>query len=470
MRHYRVVLLLVMVLVCVGSLALAEETEEESVESAAVAPAEEAGDESGESAEEPAKIQLPESVVTGSSGMTFGTEVEFVDEPHFRLVSEELVNGRPKYDYFLYIKAKLNGIYDIEGGLQDQETFNVGRIDVWGTDDSSRFWMDMHQSQIRIRGQNETAGGPVIGYLEGDFWGSSKGFRLRHLWIEYKFIHFGQDWTFFGDKEIWPNVFEWDGPPSGVWRREPELRFIFRRDSGWQYEFGISNPGAELTFNTDVDDQVTAANQSVPDFIGALNKTTKSGHFRMTGIYRNLKYKTSGIDQSVAGYGATFSGYIGTGKDGRNPIQFQVVGGKGIATYLVSFSGLNYDAAPDGNGNMEAIPAFGGWASYEHWFGDKWHANVVAGFSDFNSHSIDSYEIPGPGFQAEDSEIELSHQYALVNVMYDWLPNLILGVEYNWGEKDTLHTGTITTDDEVVNRLEKGRSAQRISFGLFFNF
>ena len=24
--------------------------------------------------------------------------------------------------------------------------------------------------------------------------------------MDYKFIHFGQDWTFFGDKEIWPNV------------------------------------------------------------------------------------------------------------------------------------------------------------------------------------------------------------------------------------------------------------------------
>ena len=416
------------------------------------------------------KLVIPESVVHGSSGKTFGTEVVFVDEPHFKLVSDELVNGRPKYDYFLYVKAKLNGVYDISGGLQDQETFNVGRIDVWGTDDSNRFWMDMHQSQIRLRGQNETAGGTVTGYLEGDFWGGSKGFRLRHLWVEYKFIHFGQDWSFFGDKEIWPNVFEWDGPPSGVWRREPELRFIFKQDSGWQYEFGVANPGAEITFNADIDPAIEAANQSAPDFIAALNKTTNSGHFRMTGIYRDLKYKHLGAEESVAGYGATFSGYIGTGKDGKNPIQFQVVGGQGIATYLVSFSGLNYDALPNGNGDLEAVPVYGGWASYEHWFTDQWHGNLVAGFSQFASNEIDAYEIPGPGYVAENGEVELSYNYALVNLMYDWLPNLSLGVEYNWGNKDVLHTGNISTDDGTVDRIEKDRSAQRISFGLFFNF
>ena len=470
MRHNGIVFLFVMVMICAGPLVFADETGAEGVDSAAVSPAEETGDENEKPEQETPPTVPLESRVEASSGKTFGTEIEFVDEPHFSLVSDELVNGRPKYDYFLYIKAKLNGVYDIEGGLQDQETFNVGKIDVWGTDDSNRFWMDMHQSQIRFRGQNETKYGTVTGYLEGDFWGGNKGFRLRHLWIEYKVIHFGQDWTFFGDKEIWPNVFDWDGPPSGVWRREPELRFIFKGKSGWQYEFGIGNPGAEITFNTDIDDDLEPANQSAPDFIGAINKKTDFGHLRVTGIYRNLKYKSEGIDQSVAGYGATVSGFIGTGKDKRNPIQFQLVGGQGIATYLVSFSGMNYDAAPDGNGDLKAIPTYGGWASYEHWFGDKWHANLVAGFSEFDTHVIDSYEIPGPGFQAENSELELSHGYALVNVMYDWLPNLILGVEYNWGKKDTFHTGTVTTDDDVVIGLEKGRSAQRISFGLFFNF
>ena len=42
--------------------------------------------------------------------------------------------------------------------------------------------------------------------------------------------------------------------------------------------------------------------------------------------------------------------------------------------------------------------------------------------------------------------------------------------EYNYGYKDTLHVGNIDLGEEVVQRLEKGRAAQRISFGVFFNF
>jgi len=154
-----------------------------------------------------------------TSGKTFGNEVTFVTPPNLRLVSTEKLNGKPLFDYFILVKAKLNGIYDISGGLQDYETFNVGQIDVWGSDNTQRFWMDMHQTQIRFRGQRETEMGTFIGYLEGDFWGGNKHFRLRHAWVDFKFIHFGQDWSFFGDKDIWPNVLDWDGPPSGVWHR-----------------------------------------------------------------------------------------------------------------------------------------------------------------------------------------------------------------------------------------------------------
>ena len=94
----------------------------------------------------------------------------------------------------------------------------------------------------------------------------------------------------------------------------------------------------------------------------------------------------------------------------------------------------------------------------------------MAGYEQFDTHQINSYTISGPDYSATDSEITAKHYYGLVNVMWDWLPNLILGVEYNYGYKDTLHVGNIDLGDEVVTRLEKGRAAQRVSFGVFFNF
>ena len=98
--------------------------------------------------------------------------------------------------------------------------------------------------------------------------------------------------------------------------------------------------------------------------------------------YRYLDDESDGSDGPLPGYGATAASEIGTGKDMRNPIQHQFVGGEGIATCLVSLSGL----------------------------------------------------------------------------------------EYNWGRKETTHVGSIDTGEEVLSRLERSRNAQRISFGLFFNY
>jgi hypothetical protein len=374
----------------------------------------------------------------------------------------------------MLVKAKLNGTFDVEGGLQREETFNLAKIDVYGTDDTNNFWMDMHQSQVRFRGQRETGDGTFIGYLEGDFWSGNKRFRLRHLWLDYKFMHVGQDWSFFGDKEVWPNVLDWDGPPSGVWRREPELKFYFSTPSQWIFDFGIGQPSAEITFSSDVDTTVTAANQSVPDFIGAVWKKGEFGHIRVTGIYRSLEYTANGEDERVSGYGGTVSGYIKTHRERGNPIQFQFVGGTGIATYLVSFSGLNYDAAPDGTGDIKALDTYGGWAAYEHFFDDQWHINLVGGYSRFQTHRIRQYTIPGPGYEATDSEIDLDFVYGLFNVMWTPIPALTFGVEYNIGEKNSQHEGTIDTNPggtpNIVDKEEKSRTAQRVSFGVFFDF
>lgn len=405
------------------------------------------------------------------SGKTYDVELELPPGPPlFRMTSTESLNGRPKYDYFFLVKAKFNGIFDIEGGLQEEETFNVGKIDVWGSDDSKRYWTDMHQSQVRFRGQRETAHGPLVGYMEGDFWGGNKHYRLRHLWIDYKFIHFGQDWTFFGDKEIWPNVMDWDGPPSGVWRREPELKFYFTNPSGWQFDVGLGQPGAEIRFDTDVDPGVTATYQPMPDIIGAVKKESGFGHIRVTGIYRNLEYKRGSESQREPGFGGTVSGFVKTSEVRTNPIQFQFYAGQGIATYVVSFSGLNYDAAVDGQGDVKAIPTYGGWAAYEHFFTPKWHVNLVGGFSIFDSHKFSSFTITGPGYDATDTSVNLQHYYGLFNVMWTPEPALTFGIEWNMGEKTVKYDGAIDTGSGVLASLDKSRTAQRISFGLFFDF
>jgi hypothetical protein len=71
--------------------------------------------------------------------------------------------------------------------------------------------------------------------------------------------------------------------------------------------------------------------------------------------------------------------------------------------------------------------------------------------------------------------VNLSHLYGLINLMWTPQPALTFAIELNLGEKTSKFEGDITLGDDPDNdphvaSLEKSRSAQRISFGLFFDF
>jgi len=391
-----------------------------------------------------------------------------------RLQTPDSTNGRPTWQAYIFFKMKLNGVYDITGGLQGQETFNLNKIDVWGTDNTPNFWMDMHQSQIRLYGSHEIGGHQAIGYFEGDFWGGNNKMRLRMAYINYKFFQFGQDWSFFGDKEIWPNVFDWDGPSSGIWRRDPMLQFYFWNKTNWKFEFGIEAPGAQLSYLADADSLFTnSSGNPIPDFIATLKKKTDWGHLRLAGIVRWLPYKQNGDLSFVNGFGGAFSGIINTGKKHPNPIQFQLVYGYGIATYVVSFDGANYDATTDGYGNMKAVPIMGGWVSYELWLSKIIHINFVAGLTDFISPKISEFEVPEGGFKVVDGHLDLDFFYGTFNFMLDPFENFTVGLEFNYGTRDNRYHNVeypVLKSSISESSYTQTRSATRISFGLFYDF
>jgi hypothetical protein len=406
-----------------------------------------------------------------SNGKTFDTNLgTFAKLPILSWESEELINGKPNWEGFLLVKAKLNGVYDISGGLQNEETFNVGQIDVWGTDDRKRFNMDMHQTQVRLWSKRKTETGDFVGYLEGDFWAGNNTYRLRHAWFDYKFLHVGQDWSFFGDKNVWPNVLDWDGPPSGVWRRAVQVKFYFETAKNWKYEVGFENPGAEFRFNEDIAPVITPSYPVMPDMIGAIQKGISTGHVRLSAIYRQLVYAYAGSNQSVSGYGTSLSGLIKHNPDKNHMLQFQFVVGKGISSYLASFGGRNYDGVPTSANTISAVPVVGGWIAYEYWFTKQWHSNIVVGISNFETDAITSLNIPDPNYTATDTEVNIDHKYIVINLMYNPTPGLSLGIEYNLGNREMGYEGMIDTGNGIIPTLDQKRSASRVNFGAFFDF
>ncbi len=390
---------------------------------------------------------------------------------YLRYSSVDSVGGKPLYEGSIFVKLKLNGVFDITGGLQGQDVFKIEQINVWDNDNTPNIWMDMYQSQIRFSGTRQINGHEATGYVEGDFWGGSGHFRLRHAYVKYWFFQFGQDWSFFGDKDIWPNVFDWDGPPTGVWSRAPHLQFFINNDNAWRYELGIAR---QTDFDIDfesIDDPLIepTSGNPFPDFIGAINKRMSWGHLRFTAIGRRFSYKVKGKGTSYAnGYGATLSGLVKTHPLVNNTFQFQFVAGTGIASYLASYGGHNYNALQNGLGELRTIPVVGAWGAYEHYLTAKWHVNVVGGFNMLKTHTIAENPFDYDKVPLTDGVQKFRGLYMLGNVMYDPFENFTIGIEYNYGHKRNFYDGTI---NGIANSSHtQSRDANRISFGLFYNF
>ena len=388
------------------------------------------------------------------------------------VMSKDSINEKPRLKGALGLNLKLNGYYDVYGGLQDSETFNVGKIDVFGTDDSQSFKMDMYQTQVFVEGNYTQENGKNIRALvEFDFWGGNGHMRLRKAFVESGHWQIGQNWNNFGDEDLWPNVMEWEGPPSGIWLRTPHIKYFNTfKNKNWIYEISLEAPIIDYLALGEIEPLVEEENQVTPDFTVALKNEKKWGHIRLSSILRNIRYKLDGKSDNFIGYGFALSGIYKTEK--KNNLQFQLVAGKGINAYLTSISGNGYDGFPNNNDGFSATPSYGGWVSYEYFFTPKFHSNVVFGYSDYKFESMERYiltsdlpEDPIDDILVLNGDYNSNHVYGLFNLMYEPFERMTVGIELDYGVKSIDFNGF--ANNSFINE-SKDRDAMRISFGFMF--
>ena len=382
--------------------------------------------------------------------------------------SKDSVNGRPVLQSSLGANIKLNGYFDFFGGLQGNETFNVGMIDVFGTDDSPSFNMDLYQTQLKFEGTYfEKDGDRVYAIVEADFWGGNGQFRLRKAYVESRHWQIGQNWNNVGDEMIWPNIMEWQGPPSGIWARTPPVKYsnTFRNED-WISERSLEAPINNYISFEEFGLNVDEANQVTPDLTLAFKKVFPWGHLRLSSIARNIRYKLDGEIDNFFGYGFSLTGSHVTAK--RNMLQFQLVAGQGITAYMTSIAGQGYDGYRSIENGFTATPAAGGWGSYEYYLTPRLHANAVLGFTRYNFNDAEEFTLRGEDDVEErviQGDFINSHFYGILNLMYDPFPRMTIGVEIDYGWKNIEFEGFV---DNVFQNGEKRRDAMRMSFGFMF--
>lgn len=276
-------------------------------------------------------------------------------------------------------------------------------------------------SRIKIHADRGTGDDKITGLFEMDFLGSAQGNqrvsnsyspRLRRAFVDYKGFRAGQEWTTFQNLSSIPESASFLALSDGmVFNRQAMLRYT----SG-PFQIAAENGNATVTGATGVG-RIEADGNSIPDIIARYNLKGDYGNISFAGIGRQLRVENGGIDDDTFAFGASVSGRLKVGA--KDDIRFGLTAGEGLGRYI-GLNALNAAAVDPTTGELEAIPSYGGHASWRHPFGDTARFNI--GYSALFADNPDFLTMLNPATTE-------SVQSGYAAVLWDIAPKVTLGVE-----------------------------------------
>lgn len=288
-----------------------------------------------------------------------------------------------------------------------------------GGDDTTFTDITAQASRFAITAQKPVGDKTVTGYFELDFLGSAQGNelvsssfspRLRRAYIDCGNWRIGQEWTTFQNTSAIPESASFLILSDGmVFVRQAQLRYTY---GNWQ--FAIENPNT-TSLNIGSRDE-----NLLPDVVARYDMKGDYGNISIAGIARQLRADLGATEEETFGYGLSVAGRVKVGK--KDDIRFNLTGGEGLGRYI----GLAASRATalDPNGELEAIPSYGGLIAWRHPFGETARLNI--GYSGL---FIDNPDYLGDGATS-------SVQSAYGAVLWDIAPKVTTGVEVLHGIRE----------------------------------
>lgn len=281
-------------------------------------------------------------------------------------------------------------------------------------------------------------------------------FRLRHAYGEYKQFGAGQYWSVFMDPDVFPNSVEYWGPSGMIFYRNIQFRYMPVKTKQNNVAISLEKPGASGdpgVLATDPSVTGLVAHWPVPDLAAHYRRTQDWGHIQLAGILRYTDLEDQGPSpddsEDFIGWGLNLSGNYKIHED---TIRLQLVYGEGIGNYL-------NDGAPDiganAGGGGETLPLLGLVAFYDHTWNEKYTSSIGYSMYSVNNSSGQT----ASAFKHGD--------YALANLLYHPLPNLMYGVELQYGKRTNKGDGQ--TDSVSVESIESFDDI-RVQFSIKYTF
>jgi hypothetical protein len=230
--------------------------------------------------------------------------------------------------------------------------------------------------------------GEVRFYLEGDLFGTNATTpRLRHAYAQVRNFLIGQTFSNFMDPDAFPDTLDFQGPNGMVSLRNPQLRYGFALSPSTTLYLSLEKPSTDVIFKT----PEFSAQSNSPTRDGAirLRQEFERGHFQVAAIFRDIAVSLpDGRNDSVFGWGVNTS--LGVKTFGKDNAILAVAAGHGISRYLQDTSGLGIDAevASGASNHLEATPAVGVEASYQHYWRKTLRSSAFYSYAAVNNTDL----------------------------------------------------------------------------------
>jgi hypothetical protein len=354
-------------------------------------------------------------------------------------------------------------------GQNDPDWFDVLRPtklpafeDQFGEDGD--FYASVRQSRLGVKSNTETSLGNLYTIFEFELFGTGVDagqttFRLRHAYGELGKWGAGQTWSPFMDIDVFPNSVEYWGPNGMVFFRNVQLRYMpIKGDT--RLTFALERPGASAD-QGDFSDRIAlngvTSNFPYPDISGEYRQATSFGYVEVAGIVRYMEWHDQvddgdDISGDAIGWGVNLSSNI---KAGRSTVRLAAVYGEGIQNYMNDAPadvGPRITGDPTHSLEGEPLPMLGITAFVDTNWNDKMSTTI--GYSRLDIDTTD-------GQSADAFE---SGQYALANVMFYPVKNVMFGPEIQWGKRENARDG-FSSDDLRIQFSVKYNFGQTFKFG-----
>ncbi len=310
--------------------------------------------------------------------------------------------------------------------------------DEFGKDNST--FAGVRQSRLGVRTTTPTSLGNLNTIFEFELFGTGVDsgqttFRLRHAWGELGQFAAGQYWSPFTDPDAFPNQLEYWGPTGLAWYRNVQFRWTPVADENSNLMFALERPGAsgdQGPYSDRIEVQNIKARFPVPDFTAAYKGTGDWGYARVAGQLRRINWDDTLADQfelsgNATGWGINLSTNL---KAGSSVLRGAFVVGEGIQNAM---NDSPVDIGIENNLQNAVTPIVGKPLPMTAWslFLDFPWSSKVSSAIGYSRQDIDNTD-------AQSATAFRTGEYALGNLLYTPVPNVMVGGELQWGRRENL--------------------------------